>query len=334
MPRFSVVTATLGRPVDLRAAVAAVRAQRFGDCEHVVVADGSEDHRPAADIVAGCGVARVRRVRLGASRGPAGARNAGIEAATGDLVAILDDDDRMTPGRLARTAAAFDADPELVLVGGAFDVIDAGGVFQAIVRVPLDERELRARLPDTNPFVCHSTLTVRASVLRALGGYRTPLRYAHDSDMILRAAERGRITALPDVLARCAYHTGGISGTRYALQGEYAAVARRCAARRARGEDERLDDEVAAIAVPDTGPGAAGDTARAEARLHYLLGEWKLKDGRAREARPHFRAAFRREPFRPLTLALLIACYTPKPLRRLLGPLLRPLVALRYKSWR
>ena len=53
-----------------------------------------------------------------------------------------------------------------------------------------------------------------------------------------------------------------------------------------------------------------------------------------REARPHLFAALRGEPFRPLALAMLVAAYAPGWLRRALGPVVRPLVAMRYPSWR
>ena len=114
------------------------------------------------------------------------------------------------------------------------------------------------------------------------------------------------------------------------MQGEYARIARLCAARRAQGEPERLDEEVAAISVTDD----EGSRRRAAARVHYQFGEWKFRDGRVREARPHLLRAWRGEPFRPLCVGLLVASYTPAPLRRLFAPVCRRIVAARYASWR
>lgn len=45
---------------------------------------------------------RVLPIRLEENAGPGGARNAGIEAAHGDYIAVLDADDAMLPGRLTR----------------------------------------------------------------------------------------------------------------------------------------------------------------------------------------------------------------------------------------
>src|SRR5205814_10218689 len=81
---ITVLTATLGRrPEMLAEAIASVRAQTFVDWEHVVVDDGSYSV-PDLDGV------RVVRV---SHRGLGPARNAGLEVACGEAIALLDDDD-------------------------------------------------------------------------------------------------------------------------------------------------------------------------------------------------------------------------------------------------
>jgi hypothetical protein len=234
----------------------------------------------------------------------------------------------MLPGRLASTAAAFDARPDAVLVASSFRAIDGSGHVLATVPVPGNEARFREMLPHSNP-VGHSTCTVKTSVLRGLGGYREALRFSHDYDMVLRVAEKGAVVLLPVPLLLYRFHVESVTAQRCFLQGAYAQVARECARRRARGEPEHLEELVAAIRVPEGAP-----LRRAKARVHYQIAEWQFRDGRVREARPHLRAAFRGEPFRPLCLGMLVASYAPAWLRRVLGPVVRPLVALRYGSWR
>ncbi len=327
MPRFTVVTATRGRPDVLREALLSTVAQEWDDFEHLVVDDASEDDG-AARVVAGINDPRLRLIRLDRSRGPAGARNAALAEARGELCAILDDDDVMLRGRLSSTAAAFDARPDAVLVASSFRAIDGKGGVLADVPVPKDEARFREMLPHANP-VGHSTCTVRTSVLRGLGGYREALRFGHDYDMVLRVAEKGAVVLLPAPLLLYRFHVESVTAQRCFLQGAYAHVARECARRRARGEPEHLEELVAAVRVPEGAP-----LRRAKARVHYQIAEWQFRDGRVREARPHLRAAFRGEPFRPLCLGMLVASYAPLWLRRLLGPVVRPLVAMRYGSWR
>lgn len=327
MPRFTIVTATKGRPDILREALASALVQECGDFEHLVVDDASEDDG-AKRVVTELKDPRIRLIRLDRSKGPAGARNAAVAEARGDFCAILDDDDVMLPGRLAATAKAFDARPDAVLVASSFRAIDAKGNVLATVPVPKDEARFREMLPRSNP-LGHSTCAVRTAVLKELGGYRERLRYGHDYDMVLRVAERGAVVLLPEPLLLYRFHVEGVTAQRCFLQGAYAAVARECARRRKRGEPEQLEEQVAAIGAP-----GAVDLERATARVHYQIAEWQFRDGRVREARPHLKAALRGEPLRPLCLGMLAASYAPAWLRRVLGPIVRPLVAMRYASWR
>ncbi len=326
MSLFTIVTATLDRPRELREALRSAMGQEVMDFEHLVVDDGSESDS-AEEVVEQLGDPRVRVIRLEQSCGPAGARNAALEQAQGEYIAILDDDDRMLPGRLRRSAEHLERHRDCVLVAGSFLAIDAGGNVQATVRPPTGESRIRSILPHHNPF-CHSTCTMRTRVLREIGGYREDLRFSHDYDMVLRMAEKGGIDILEEPLGLYRFHASNISTKRAQLQGAFADIARECAQRRSRGEPEELEEQVAHMSVPED------DAKRAEARAHYQIGEWMFRDGRVKEARRHLHIALRAEPFRPLCVALTIASWMPAFLRRILAPLARPVAAARYPSWR
>ncbi|MHC4954016.1 MAG: glycosyltransferase [Planctomycetota bacterium] len=332
VPRVSIITATRSRPRELEQALRSSLAQEFGDFEHLVVDDASPEEE-ARGVIDALGDPRIRLIRLEQGAGPAGARNAALREATGEFVAILDDDDLMSPRRLARCVAFLDAHPDVVLVSGWPEVVDESGEVQTIVRTRTGEARIREVLPEHNPFF-HSGCMMRTAAMRELGGYREALRYSHDYDMVLRLAEVGGIEILPEVIGRYRFHTANVSSGRAFLQGSYARVARLCAERRARGEPERLEEEVAAIRAPDDAGATPQSSRRAAARVQYQFGEWKFRDGRYKEARPHLLRAWRGEPFRPLCLGLLVASYSPAAVRRLFAPLCRRLVAARYPSWR
>jgi len=108
-----VCTHTTDRVPYLREAVDSVLAGSYDDREVVVVSDGS----PAvADRVSGLYPREdVRVIELPENRGLLGARNAGAEAADGDVVAFLDDDAVADEEWLAEIVSAYERhDPPAV----------------------------------------------------------------------------------------------------------------------------------------------------------------------------------------------------------------------------
>ena len=109
-PLVSVVLPAWNGEPFLGEALESVDRQGWRAFEIVVIDDGSTD---ATAAIAGAfpGVRLFRQARSGV----AAARNRGVDAARGELVAFLDQDDRFTPDKLERQVGAFLADPALDL---------------------------------------------------------------------------------------------------------------------------------------------------------------------------------------------------------------------------
>lgn len=134
-PRFSIVIAVKDRADIIGRAVAAVLAQTFARLEVVVVDRGSSD-----DSLAAVRAVADHRVRVldGAVEGLGSARTAGIEAARGRWVAVLDPDDEVAPGWLAKLGRIIDGtDAELVSCGGQQRHLD--GSLTEVIPAPLAE---------------------------------------------------------------------------------------------------------------------------------------------------------------------------------------------------
>ena len=102
MVEFSVVVPTHNRPELLVEALTSVAEQTVDAFECIVVDDGSATARDVMPADP-----RFRLIELATATGPAGARNAGIEAAQGDAVAFLDDDDLWSVDRLELARSAL-----------------------------------------------------------------------------------------------------------------------------------------------------------------------------------------------------------------------------------
>lgn len=282
-------------------AIESVLAQTFSDFELLVVDDASSDGSPELLQRFASQDPRVRVIRADTNGGPVAASNLGLAQARGALIARIDADDECRPRRLQRQVEAFADRPRLVLLGTAIDYIDSGG--RAFGRhVPtIDNASLQAQLLGSgNPF-CHSSVMLRADLLRSLGGYRQLVnRYALDYDMILRMADLGEIANLPEPLVAYRVHGGQITAQKMAQQLRSAHVYRALARRRRAGLAE---DVPLALRETDSARGAFRD-----ALVRSYL-EWANLMGGVDplQARRLRWCAVRTAPWHPAVLRLLLA---------------------------
>ena len=123
VPAVSVILPFRNAQRFLPAAIASVQAQDFRDFELLAVDDGSEDG--SADLVRAAATAdpRVRLIDAG-RRGLPGALNEGCRRARGRYLARMDGDDLALPSRLSQQVAVLEHTPDMVVIGGAIDLID------------------------------------------------------------------------------------------------------------------------------------------------------------------------------------------------------------------
>jgi len=198
-PDISVVLATYNRAAHLPRAIASVLAQEGARFELIVVDDASTDGTPA--YLATLADPRIRVISAERNLGPSGARNRGLAAARGDIVAFLDSDDAYRQGRLAVPRAAFAADAELVCV--------LSSAVKFIRDVPREARIPDVRLApaafewaltaDLIP-VEATSMTVRRAAALAVGGFCDKLRLTEDREFLIRLAPKGAGRLVPDLL--------------------------------------------------------------------------------------------------------------------------------------
>lgn len=110
--KITVAVPTHNRPELLQAALHSVAVQSHRDWEVVIVDDGSSPPVDDAAVRAEVG-AKYQLVRHTQTLGIASAKNAGVQAARGEVVLHLDDDDLLMPEALAHIDTIFSTQPEL-----------------------------------------------------------------------------------------------------------------------------------------------------------------------------------------------------------------------------
>ena len=107
----SIIIPTFNRGWTLKTAIDSVLAQSFDNYELIVVDDGSSDNTPNLIATYAEQITCIQQK----NRGVSAARNTGIRASHGSLIAFLDSDDYWLPDKLAIQTAFFDANPEATI---------------------------------------------------------------------------------------------------------------------------------------------------------------------------------------------------------------------------
>ncbi|MGE0879516.1 MAG: glycosyltransferase family 2 protein [Acidimicrobiia bacterium] len=182
----SVIIPTRNRRADLEQAIRSALDQRDVDLEVIVVDEASDDGTP--ELLAHFRDDRVRTVRHDTPKGPAAARNAGVEAANGDWIAFLDDDDLWAPGKLAmqltamREAGADWSFTSCVMIDQSLNVIGSIAVPQTA--------DVYRRLLLVNVVPGTPGVVVKADLFHKVGGMRAEYKRVEDWDLWIRLAQQ------------------------------------------------------------------------------------------------------------------------------------------------
>jgi glycosyltransferase involved in cell wall biosynthesis len=213
-PPVSVVVPTRDRPEPLRRAVAAILGQTYrGPVECVVVFDQSDPDLTWPPLPPGRRLVVVRNAR---TPGLAGARNSGVLATTGELVAFCDDDDRWRPEKLARQVPRLVATPSAAVSTTGIVVRHRHRATTRLAPTVLVSHGqlLRSRLPELHP---STVLARRRRLLDDIGlvDERIPGGYAEDYEWLLRASRHAPVLAVPEPLVEVLWHQGSFFADRW-----------------------------------------------------------------------------------------------------------------------
>ena len=209
LPKISVVTPSFNSIRTIRETIESVKQQEYPHLEHIVMDGGSKDGTVEL-------LKEYPHLRWVSEKdeGHYHAMNKGIEAATGDVIQILNSDDCLRPGALRLVGQAFADHPEWDALFG--DIVFVDGKNQEIYR-----REEALYDYDVMRFSCvgyviHPTLFVRKSVHDRLGLYEHK-RFLNACDYAfeLELGRAGcRVGHVPALLINYRFHEFGQSADR------------------------------------------------------------------------------------------------------------------------
>ena len=196
----------------LAEAIESVLAQSFQDFELIISDDGSTDDTVAvARAFAERAPERIQVLAGEQNQGKPFALNRALAVRRGELIAWLDGDDVMLPGKLDRQVAALDADPRAAGCTHEADVFesDSGntiGLFSHIHNGgALRDGGIELWFDPTYRMLPSATM-FRASLCPS-GGFETRLTYTNDWFFDIEVFRRGRCVAINDVLVRYRRHS-------------------------------------------------------------------------------------------------------------------------------
>lgn len=205
-PVVSVVIPTYDRPARVQRAVRSVIDQSYDPIELLVVDDASPS--PASDALSALptdGLAAFRCLRHRTNRGGGAARNTGIEAADGDYIALLDDDDWWAPAKVEDQVEALEAAPTAVGLAYCGRRVVAGGA-GSVISEPLPAGDTTKALLCRNFIGSTSVAMVRADAVSRAGGFDDGFPSWQELDWYIRLSRECGFTHVPAPLVY--YDTG------------------------------------------------------------------------------------------------------------------------------
>ncbi len=288
MPRVSVIVPAYNVESFVAEALASARSQTYKDFEIVVVNDGSTDHTAQAIAPFFNEILYIEQE----NKGLAAARNAAIEAASGDLIALLDSDDVWTPNHLDRLVGYLEGQSQMLgVTSDSYLIRQTRYTNERIYRQLPPRWRFKATRQDYwitqyNFMQIHTVF--RRALIDQYGSFDETLGSCEDWDLWTRALLAGeRFGLVDEPLAYYRLREGSLSIDRANL----------------------LSDEITvlqkAISSGKSRRGASG-------RLSFSKGKLEMRAGRFDRARSHLlRAAADGGLFLPFRVKAVIGAIAP-----------------------
>lgn len=199
LPTVSIVTPSYNHGPYIGHTIKSVLGQDYPLIEHLVMDAASTDG--TIDVLRQFAADHPRRFRFASEkdRGQSHALNKGVAQTSGEIVGWLNSDDTFEPGALTTAVEFFAKNPDVDLVYGDANFIDAAGNF--IARCAHVEPFDWHRLVHYTDFIVQPASFFTRRAFEAVGGADESLHFTMDYDLFLKMASKFKVAYLPRVLA-------------------------------------------------------------------------------------------------------------------------------------
>jgi glycosyltransferase involved in cell wall biosynthesis len=218
-PLVSVIVPTFNKRPFIAEALDSVLAQDYEPIEVVVSDNGSTDG--TVDVLREYGAREPDRIRLLLSDRNTGIPsnfNRALAAHTGELIAWLDGDDVMLPGKLRAQVDAFERNPDAVACCHDADVFESAtgaslGRFSDVYNGGRAPRDGGVELLFDPTYMMLPSALMRRSSAVPEHGFDERLGFANDWLFDIELFRRGRCVAIPDMLVRYRRHGDNVTAS-------------------------------------------------------------------------------------------------------------------------
>lgn len=201
-PKVSCIIITHNRLEYLRRAVESVKKQTYTNIEMIVVDDASDDGTQEY------GEELIRQgdiyiyIDTKDSKGGNYARNVGINASAGELIAFLDDDDYWLPNKTEKQVKYLLSHSDVGLVYSGW-VVDFGSKLLNYKRLPGKDYfgDIVKKQLYIAPFTSTITLMIKRDVLETTKGFDERLKFWQEYELILRIIQITKIGYIGEALS-------------------------------------------------------------------------------------------------------------------------------------
>jgi glycosyltransferase involved in cell wall biosynthesis len=202
MPRVTILVPVYNGASHLGETLTSLLAQTYKDFELLIIDDGSKDN--SSKIIESFSDPRIRMIQK-VNGGLCSALNRGIQEARGEYIARSDQDDLSFPHRLDRQITVADTYPEALgmfahntKIGGKHSWANSDKLTAT--------NTVKVYDPTKDGCLLGSTMLVRTSALREIGGFRERYYPADDWDLELRLSEKGQVLVVCESLVAYRFH--------------------------------------------------------------------------------------------------------------------------------